>query len=191
MDVDLSRSLLEDKRREYAAQEPFYTVESEHIEMLPDTFADDSFGWRDAEWVVQWYYRRHLGAFPDVERREREAAFGDNDFGAVLETLPAVFEQTTTADRLQILTSLAGIDVPVGSAFLQFMFPQRYVVLGAREWRTLVAAGELDDPYPDPPSVADYERFDAVCRDLMTRFEVDAWTLYRAIWRIGPEDNAS
>ena len=183
--MDLSRSLIEEKAREYAAEEPFHTVEAEHVEMLPETFADDSFGWREAEWVVQWYYRRHLGGYPDSERRERESRYGENDFETVLETLPAVFEQTETTDRLEILTGLAGVDVPVGSAFLQFMFPDRYVVLGDREWRTLVAAGELEEPYPEPPSIADYERFDAVCRTLMGRFDVDAWTLYRAIWRLG------
>ena len=183
--MDLSRSLIEEKAREYASEEPFHTVEAEHVEMLPETFADDAFGWRDAEWVVQWYYRRHLGAYPDSERRDREARYGENDFGTVLETLPAVFDHSTTADRLEILTSLAGIDVPVGSAFLQFMFPDRYVVLGEREWRTLVAAGELDGSYPNPPSIADYERFHAVCRNLLDRFDLDAWTLYRAIWRLG------
>jgi hypothetical protein len=47
----------------------------------------------------------------------------------------------------------------------------------------LAAAGELDGPYPDPPSAADYRRFDDACRAVTDRTGVDAWTLYRALWR--------
>lgn len=186
--VSITRSNLVEEAREYAAEEPLFAVEDEHVEILPETFSGRSFGWRDAEWVVQWYYRRHLGAYPDADRRKREADFGENDFEDVLDTLPAVIEMSDTEDRLDALTLLHGVDVPVASAFLQFMIPDRYVVLGEREWRALRSVVDLDGPYPATPSTADYVRFDAGCRRLREQFDVDSWTLYRALWRLGAEN---
>jgi hypothetical protein len=76
----------------------------------------------------------------------------------------------------------------VASAFLLFLSPERYVVVDERTWGVLHAAGELDDPYPAPPSEPDYLAFDAACTRLRERFDVDAWTLYRALWVLGGED---
>jgi hypothetical protein len=86
-------------------------------------------------------------------------------------------------DALDALTALGGIDIAVASGFFQFLGPARFVAIDPRTWRVLVAAGEFDDPYPEPPSVGDYRRFDDVCRAVMARTGVDAWTLYRALWR--------
>ena len=98
--MELTGSLVEEKADEYRDVEPLYSVETEHVEMLRGTFASGEYGWRDAEWVVQWYFRRYLGA------------------------------------------------------------------------------------YPDPPSRAAYLTYQETCRGLCERFDVDAWTLYRALWRL-------
>ena len=63
--MELTRDLVEEKAREYRDAEPFDAVEREHVEIIPETFSSGDFGWRDAEWVVQWYYRRYRGAYPD------------------------------------------------------------------------------------------------------------------------------
>lgn len=185
--MDLTRSLVETKAREYREVEPLSTVEEEHLDMLPGTFGGEEFGWRDVEWVVQWYFRRYLGAYPDQKRRTTEESFRQNDFEALVEVLAAVEEERETADRLHRLTSLVGVDVPVATAFLAFMIPDRYVVLGDREWRVLHEAGELERPYPDSPTVDDYLTYHGVCCELTDRFDVDAWTLYRALWRLWKE----
>jgi hypothetical protein len=189
--MELTRSLVEAKAAEYRAEEPLHAVEQQHLEIVPGTFAGDDYGWRDVEWLVQWYFRRHLGAYSNRERRTSEAAIRENDFGDVVEVLTAVTEADATDERLEGLTSLVGVDVPVASAFLTFMFPERYVVVGDREWRVLRAAGELDRPYPDPVTVDDYRAYLEVCRSLADRFEVDPWTVYRALWRLDEEASAS
>jgi len=196
--MELTRSLVETRAEEYRETEPLYTVEQEHVEMLHDTFASGEFGWRDVEWVVQWYFRRYLGAYPDEKRREIENSVRDNDFDDVIDTLSAVAdvgesegkqtENAETRSRLELLTTLEGVDVPIASAFLLFVFPDRYVVVGEREWRVLSETGELAESYPEPPSVEEYLRYDAVCRGLTERFGVDAWTLYRALWRLWKEE---
>jgi hypothetical protein len=182
--MELTANRIREYAREYAAREPLYAVEQEHVEILPDTFAGDEYGRRDVEWVVQWYFRRYLGAYPDKRRREREETFRDNDFGTVLDTLSAVAERpAATAGNLRRLTDLDGVGVPVASAFLQFTFPDRYVAVDARLWETLRECDGLDDPYPDPPGVEEYLEFDGACGRLAERFDVTAWTLYRGLWR--------
>jgi hypothetical protein len=183
--MELTASVVRDRAREYAETEPLYDVEQQHVGMLPDTFAGGEYGRRDVQWVVRWYFRRYLGSYPDRDRREVEAAFQDNDFEAVLDTLEAVATGAAdSAEALALLTDLAGVDVAVASAFLQFLAPERYVAIDERTWRVLRATGELEEPYPDPPTVEDYRRFDEACRRVMDRTDVDAWTLYRALWRL-------
>ncbi|GAB3707631.1 hypothetical protein [Halorubrum pallidum] len=197
--MELSESAVRDRAREYAASEPLYDVERQHVETVAKTFAGDEYGRRDAQWIVRWYFRRYLGAYPDGARREREEAFRDTDFGDVADALDVAVEAVGAADdatgeraetddrdidsALAALTELGGVDVAVASAFLQFLAPERFVAVDPRTWRVLVAAGDLDGDYPDPPSVADYRRFDAACRAVMARTGAEAWTLYRALWR--------
>ena len=182
--MELTESSVREYAREYAAREPLYAVEQEHVEILPATFAGAEYGRRDVEWVVQWYFRRYLGAYPDKRRREREERFRTNDFGTVLDTLSTVAERPgEPAANLRQLTELDGVGVPVASAFLQFTFPERYVTVDARLWETLRECGELDEPYPDARGVEEYLEFDEACQRLAERIGVDAWTLYRGLWR--------
>ncbi|RLM66842.1 hypothetical protein DVK05_06305 [Halorubrum sp. Atlit-8R] len=216
--MDLSESTVRDRARAYAETEPLYDVERQHVETVPKTFAGDEYGRRDAQWIVRWYFRRYLGEYPDRERREREDAFRDNDFGDVIDALDAAVDALGAGDpdgdapadedpdgdaradecrdkdapadgerdidaALSALTALDGVDVAVASAFCQFLAPSRFVAIDRRTWAVLAAAGELDGDYPDSPAAADYRRFDDACRAVMNRTGVDAWTLYRALWR--------
>ncbi|QWC18265.1 hypothetical protein [Halorubrum sp. 2020YC2] len=194
--MDLSESTVRDRARAYAESEPLYDVERQHVETVPQTFAGDEYGRRDAQWIVRWYFRRYLGEYPDRERREREESFRDNGFDDVIAAIEAAVEavgagESEGADAeeadvtaaLDALTALDGVDVAVASGFCQFLAPSRFVAIDRRTWTVLVAAGELDGDYPDPPSPADYRRFDDACRTVTDRTGVDAWTLYRALWR--------
>jgi hypothetical protein len=196
--MELRESTLRDRARAYAETEPLYDVERQHVETVPRTFAGDEYGRRDAQWIVRWYFRRYLGEYPDRERREREEAFRDNAFGDVIDALDAAVDALGVEERerddgagagadvdaaLDALTALDGVDVAVASGFCQFLAPSRFVAIDRRIWAVLAAAGELDGPYPDPPSAADYRRFDDACRAVTDRTGVDAWTLYRALWR--------
>jgi hypothetical protein len=183
--MHLTGSVIRTRAQEYAETEPLYDVEQQHVDMLPGTFAEGEYGRRDVQWVVRWYVRRYLGSYPDRERREIEEAFTDNDFEVVLDTLgEATTEMAKPLEALTLLTDLKGVDTSVASAFLQFGAPERYVAIDERTWRVLRAAGELDEPYPDPPIVEAYRTFDEACRRVLDRTGVDAWTLYRALWRL-------
>jgi hypothetical protein len=188
--MDLTPSLVRSKAGEYREAQPLAAVEADHLDILPEMLASGEFGWRDVEWVPQWYVRRDLGAYPDRERRDTEAAFDENTYEEVRGALAAVDDADELRARIDPLRSLAGVDTEIASAFLSFMDPDRYVVIGQREWAVLQEAGELDNPYPDPPSPADYLTYHETCETLCDRLDIAAWTLYRALWQLGREGNA-
>ena len=51
-----------------------------------------------------------------------------------------------------------------------------------------IDAGDLDGSYPDPPTVADYERYLEAYRATAERCECSVWDLYRALWVLGRND---
>lgn len=183
--MELTGEVVRAKAAEYEGEHALFAVEDEQVEGLPGAFASGNFGWRDAEWVVQWYYRRSLGAVPNAERRAREDAYDENDYEAVRDALAAASEAETALEGLDHLTELSGVDVGVGSAFLMFLDPEANIVVGDREWGTLHRAGELDDPMPADLTRADYGTYLEVCHELGERFDCSMWTLYRALWRLG------
>lgn len=185
--MELTRPAVTEKAEEYREAEPLYAVEAEQIERLPKAFSVGEFGWRDAEWVLRWYYRRLFGAFPDDERRQIEERFGENDFEAVERAIEDAVAVDGVGAKLDSLTDLAAVSVPVGSAFLFFIDPEEFIVVGEREWGVLYDAGEIDDPYPGTPSVTDYETYLGTCRTLGANFECDMWTLYRGCWRLAKQ----
>ncbi|MFA9427155.1 hypothetical protein [Natronorubrum sp. A-ect3] len=185
--MDLTRTIIETKAEEYRTHEPLYPVEQEQIEGLPGAFESGEFGWRDAEWVVRWYYRRSLGDVPNAERRAAEDRFGQNDFEMVKRVLGDATTASDVSERVSRLTTLEGVDVPVASAYLLFIDPTSFIVGGERELAVLDAAGQLPDDYPDTFSLEAYETYLERCRSLADRLECDMWTLYRALWRLGSE----
>lgn len=182
--MNLTRPLLIEKAEEYTAEEPLYPVEEEAIEMYPAAFASKDFGFRDAEWVVQWYYRRFLGEYPDKEQRVGEEEFGENERSVVRETVADAANETELETRIVRLRELEGVDLEVASAFLQFIDPERYLVIDGRTWGVLQEAGELGESYPNPLSIEEYREFLGASRRLGEECNVDLWTLYCALWRL-------
>ncbi len=185
--MTLTRSLVISKAKEYREHEPLYPVEQESIETLPAAFRAGEFGWRDVEWVIRWTGRRFLGAIPNATRRKRETAFDRNSFEEVRDAIVAATKAPDPADRIDQLTALEGVDVPVASAILLFVDPDTCIVIGEREWTVLFEHGHLDDPYPEPPSRSNYETYLDTCRSLTDQLDCDMWTLYRACWRLWDE----
>lgn len=185
--MELTRSVVMEKAEEYQKEEPLYAVEAEQIERLPKAFLTGEFGWRDVEWIVRWYYRRFLGQFPDNERREIEDRFAETDFETAEQAIKDAVVADSVGTKLDPLTDLTAVSVPVGSAFLFFIDPEEYIVIGDREWGVLHDADEMGDSYPDPPSVTDYETYLETCRTLGAEFNCDMWSLYRGLWRLAKQ----
>lgn len=181
--MTLDRPRVESLASEYAETEPLYTVEAEGIETLSDAFSSGEYGWRDAMWIVRWYCRRSLGSGSDTARTAAEDEFETNGMDAVRDAIAGAVEAQGVDDALEELLTLAGVDVPVASAFLFYIDPSAYIAVGEREWTALLEAGELQEPYPNQPTAADYGRYLDTCRELSKQQRYDLWSLYRALRR--------
>lgn len=215
--MDLSSEDVDRYVAAYRDEEPFYPVERESIESLPDALRAREYGPRDAEWVVRWYFRRFL-SYPHDERREIEERFAEVDMRtvkpAITEAIAAVDGEFDDADgepgdgevdeagddyetALSTLTDLPAVDVRVGSAFLTFIAPDRYVPISEPEWATvreLTATDDgvpaIDDSYPDPPTIEAYGRYLEAVRSLAEILDRDLREIHMAIWRLRPEPDA-
>jgi hypothetical protein len=70
--------------------------------------------------------------------------YARNSPARVRAALAAAFRQRDEGRRLEILTGLAGVSVPVASAILTLLDPRRYGVLDIRVWQLLFALNAVD-----------------------------------------------
>ena len=185
--MELSPDVVRDEAEKYPNRQPMFSVEKEHRSMLPNLLGDDDFGWRDAEWVVQWYFRRHLGAYPEKSRRDAESAYGDNDYEAVADALAAALNTENLEEKLPALTRLRGVGIELGSAFLHYLHPQEFLVVSGREWSVLKAADRLEQSYPDSLTIDEYSQYLEACRTVATTADCELRTVYQAVWMLSTD----
>ncbi|UTF52023.1 hypothetical protein [Natronosalvus rutilus] len=170
----------------YKEYEPFATVEDERLETLPMAFADGSFLWKDVEWVVRWYSRRTRSSEP----HPAESAFRENGWDnlqTAIETTVDAARVDNTRAALEALTALEGVDVPVASAFLHYVDPERYIVVDQQLWTAVAERGSLEAPPPDPIDANAYRRYLECCRAFARDHDLGLVSLYRALWRLGSD----
>jgi hypothetical protein len=184
--MTLSRADVEAALEAYRSTEPLYAVESEAVETMPGAFRRGEYGRRDAQWVVRWYGRRYLGDEPTgMDRSRREDAFEGADFETVRDAIATAVaaDREAYGDAIDALTALPGVDLPVASAFLAFVHPDRFVVVGPYTWEAVRDLTDLAEPYPDPPSIHEYDGYLAACDELADRYGIDPWEVYMLVWR--------
>lgn len=180
----------------YRETAPFHPVEAEAIGSLGDAFRAGDYGRRDVEWVVRWYFRRRVDGIDHAERRAVEEAVEDAEprelRGALWDAIDALDEGDSEGEgastpahhrALDALADLPGVDVAAATALLWFLDPDRFLVVGDREWRVVAALTDLDAGYPDPMTAEAYDRYLDVVRALADRLDVDHWHLYMVIQR--------
>lgn len=177
--VELSVERLRTAAADYRDHAPFYDVEADRLETLPTAFAEDSFLWKDVEWVVRWYCRRPL----DGRERSPENDFRSNEMATIRDAIATARAAETTREATNALLAMDGVDVTVASAFLQFMTPEAYVVVYAPTWRLLADHGELSATWPDAVTPGDYETFLAACADLAEQADLSLVEVERGLWQ--------
>lgn len=185
--ADLTPERLDALLAAYEREEPFHLVETERLATLPGAARDGSLMWKDVEWIVRWYYRRHLDDRFRADRERAEARFRDNPWGVVRAAIAAAIEADELAERVDQLADLEGITVPLATAILFFTDPEVDIVMGPREWRGLVSTHELRRAYPSSPGVPTYATYRRTCSAVADRLEAGYPDLYRALWRLGGE----
>jgi len=205
--MDATLAAVEARRDEliqaYRDTAPFYPVEDEAIGSLGDAFRAGDYGRRDVEWVVRWYFRRRAAAIDHGERRAVEEAVEGTEprdlRGALWDAIDALDEADERARdgttvggdtepphhrALDALTRIPGVDVAVASALLWFLDPDRYFVVGDREWEVVAALTELPGSAPDPVTLEAYDRYLDAVGALRERLAVDGWELYMLLQQV-------
>jgi len=78
--------------------------------------------------------------------------------------------------RMGLLTCLRGVGIPVGSAILALVFPEKYAVIDFRGWRQLI--GDLKSSF----SLSDYKRYMTEIRRLALELNWLPEEVDLAIW---------
>lgn len=174
--MELTGRNIREQARMYPDRVTDYAEEVRQLDILPVAFAEGSWTQADIEWLVRWKSQRVLPMFQD------------NDADRVAAVIAAVRKHNSPTQKVQALTDLRGVGVPMASAFLLFMNPTAYTVIDRFAWQALTAAGHLEQALSEPPTVAEYLRYLGVCHSLATELEVDLRTLDRGLWVLGKED---
>jgi thermostable 8-oxoguanine DNA glycosylase len=163
-----------------ADSEEYFDKEERSLETLPKDFRTGDWTIDDLEWILQW----KLVAFPWDEQQIQEfrRENGDSEIRSVVND---AIEAPSELEAVESLRSLHGVGVPMASAILLFVNPERYPVLDKHAWETLREIGYLEHDLSDEPSVEEYLSYVEVCRTLATEYEVGLRTLDRALWVIG------
>jgi len=180
---ELTRPVVERLCAEYERQEPFFTIEHERLETMPTAIREGSYGWKDVEWMVRWYYRRHLSSRYNARRKQVEEGFRSNEWDEVRDTLQAVVGLDDPVKRNARLATLEGIDVPVATGIQYFITPDEDMVMGEIEWSALEANDHIDQAYPPSPTSTTYARYLTACSHLCDDIGISFIQLQRALWR--------
>lgn len=186
--AELTAENIRELSAQYMRVHPFAGDEQHTLETFPQAAHDGELRWRDVEWLVRWYNRRHLTSSFNRAAKEAESAFQTNDWETVETTIDEALNRDDPADRVDRLTTLAGVDVPIATGVLYFLGPTRDIVLGEREWSGLQKSGSLSEDYPHTPSTGDYERYRSVMAILRDAFDGTFIDLQRAVWLLADGD---
>ena len=131
---------------------------------------------REFEEVCRWKSPRSIGKVRlNTPHRIRKAT------GAALLA-------TSDLDRIQALVALQGVSVPTASAILTMLDPERYGVIDIRVWQLLHRLGVVEsNPGGTNLTVAQWERFLALIRELASTFDVSARNIERTLFFVHRE----
>lgn len=129
-----------------------------------------------------------IDALDGVDQGEKVDQEDEVDQGGEADEVNEAADSPPHYRALDALTRIPGVDVAVGSAFLWFLEPDRHFVLGDREWEVVVALGDLEGPYPDAPTVDDYDRYLDAVRAVASDLDVDHWRLYQTVQQMYAEE---
>jgi thermostable 8-oxoguanine DNA glycosylase len=108
--------------------------------------------------------------------------FPKNDDAVIQEHIERAVHKSNVRDKVEALTSLSGIGVPVASAVLLFINPDRFTVIDERAWNVLQETGYLPQELSDDPTVDEYLLYLGACWTLANEYDVSLRTLDRALW---------
>ena len=182
--MDLSRRVLEQKETLYAETEDLYEDEITQLEALPEAFEKGTWTQEDVEWIIKW---KVGNAF----EKPVLGYFRNNDDAIIRDNVERAVQKSNIRAKIESLTSLSGVGVPVASAILLFINPERFTVIDDRAWRVLHETGYLPQELSADPSVEEYLMYLGSCWALANEYDVSLRTLDMALWALDTEESAT
>lgn len=87
--------------------------------------------------------------------------------------------EVETALRLNILTALSGVEIPVASAILTLCYPMHYSVIDFRNWYQLYGGTSRKGTY----TTREYTEYLKLIRAMASKFDVTTQEIDIAIWQ--------
>ena len=172
--MDLGRRVLEQQEPLYAEEEEMYEEEVARLESLPAAFEEDEWTREDLEWIIEWKVR--VFTKPTLKHLNK------NDDEEIRAQIEKAVHDSSIRSKVEALTSLTGIGVPVASAILLFINPDRFTVIDERAWNVLQETGYLGQELSDDPTADEYLMYLGACWTLANEYDVSLRTLDRALW---------
>ena len=172
--MDLSRRVIEHLESKYPEQEDMYEEEIEQFESLPTAFEEGTWSREDLEWIIEW----KVGVFtkPILKHLRK------NDDEEIQARIEEAVHEPDIRSKVEALTSLNGIGVPVASAILMFIDEDRFTVIDERAWNVLQETNYLSQELSEDPTVDEYLIYLGACWTLANEYDVSLRTLDRALW---------
>jgi len=181
--MDLSQRVLEHLESKYPKQEDMYDEEVEQLESLPTAFDEGTWSREDLEWIIEW----KVGVFtkPILKHLRK------NDDEEIQARIEEAVHEPDIRSKVEALTSLNGIGVPVASAILMFIDEDRFTVIDERAWNVLQETEYLSQELSEDPTVDEYLIYLGACWTLANEYDVSVRTLDRALWVLDIEDEST
>jgi len=166
--------MLEHLESKYPKEEDMYDEEVEQLESLPTAFKKGTWSREDLEWIIEW----KVGVFtkPILKHLRK------NDDEEIQAKVEEAVHEPDIRSKIEALTSLNGIGVPVASAILMFINEDRFTVIDERAWNVLQETGYLGQELSDDPTADEYLLYLGACWAIANEYDVSLRTLDRALW---------
>jgi len=178
--MDLSQRMLEHLESKYPKEEDMYDEEVKQLESLPTAFEEGTWSREDLEWIIEW----KVGVFtkPILKHLRK------NDDKEIQAKIEEAVHEPDIRSKVEALTSLNGIGVPVASAILMFIDKDRFTVIDERAWNVLQETKYISQQLSEDPTVDEYLIYLGACWTLANEYDVSIRTLDRALWVLDIED---
>jgi hypothetical protein len=181
--MDLGRHVIEQQEQLYAKEEELYEEEVARLESLPTAFEESEWSREDLEWIIEW----KVGVFTKPTLKH----FDTNDGQEIRARVEEAVHESSIRSKVEALTSLTGIGIPVASAILLFINPNRFTVIDERAWNVLQETGYLSQDLSDDPTVEEYLLYLGACWALANEYDVSLRTLDMALWALDITANST
>jgi thermostable 8-oxoguanine DNA glycosylase len=175
--------MLEHLESKYPKKEDMYDEEVEQLESLPTVFKEGTWSREDLEWIIEW----KVGVFtkPILKHLRK------NDDEEIQAKVEEAIHEPDIRSKVEALTSLNGIGVPVASAILMFIDEDRFTVIDERAWNILQETKYISQELSEDPDVDEYLIYLGACWTLANEYDVSLRTLDRVLWVLDIEDEST